>query len=357
MIKLSNKPTIYVNLLQFKYSVMYKLAINGFGRIGRNIVRALYERPELQEKIQIVGINDLGNVDINAHLLQFDTVHGRFNQQVEVGEDSLTINGDKIQWFCERDPANIPWGDLGVDLVCECTGVFTSRDKAALHLAGGAKKVLISAPGSNVDATVVYGINDSVLTQSHDIVSNASCTTNCLAPMVKPLHDALGIESGYMTTVHAYTNDQQLSDVYHSDVYRARSATQSMIPTKTGAAAAIGDVMPELKGRLDGLAVRVPTINVSLIDLTFNAGRETSIKEVNELIKQAADGNLSSVLSYCDKPLVSADYNHIPYSSNFDSLQTRVNGSLVKVMAWYDNEWGFSNRMLDNSIALLEVSA
>ncbi|MEJ6772811.1 MAG: type I glyceraldehyde-3-phosphate dehydrogenase, partial [Porticoccaceae bacterium] len=294
---------------------------------------------------------------INAHLLQFDTVHGRFNQQVEVDEDSLTIKGDKIQWFSERDPANIPWGDLGVDLVCECTGVFTSRDSAALHLAGGAKKVLISAPGTNVDATVVYGINDNILTQAHDIVSNASCTTNCLAPMVKPLHDAMGILSGYMTTVHAYTNDQQLSDVYHSDVYRARSATHSMIPTKTGAAVAIGDVLPELKGRLDGLAVRVPTINVSLVDLTFNAGRETSIEEVNQLLKQAAEGDLSQVLSYCDKPLVSVDYNHIPYSCNFDSLQTRVNGSLVKVMGWYDNEWGFSNRMLDNSIALLDASA
>jgi len=336
---------------------MYKIAINGFGRIGRNVLRALYERPELQNKIQIVAINDLGNLEINAHLLQFDTVHGRFNQEVEVGEDSLTINGDKIQWFSERDPANIPWGDLGVDLVCECTGVFTSRDSAALHLAGGAKKVLISAPGANVDATVVYGINDNILTQAHDIVSNASCTTNCLAPMVKPLHDAMGILSGYMTTVHAYTNDQQLSDVYHSDVYRARSATHSMIPTKTGAAVAIGDVLPELKGRLDGLAVRVPTINVSLVDLTFNAGRETSIEEVNQLLKQAAEGDLSQVLSYCDKPLVSVDYNHIPYSCNFDSLQTRVNGSLVKVMGWYDNEWGFSNRMLDNSIALLDASA
>ena len=336
---------------------MYKIAINGFGRIGRNVLRALYERPELQKKIQIVSINDLGNLEINAHLLQFDTVHGRFNQQVEVDEDSLTINGDKIQWFSERDPANIPWGDLGVDLVCECTGVFTSRDSAALHLAGGAKKVLISAPGTNVDATVVYGINDNILTQAHDIVSNASCTTNCLAPMVKPLHDAMGILSGYMTTVHAYTNDQQLSDVYHSDVYRARSATHSMIPTKTGAAVAIGDVLPELKGRLDGLAVRVPTINVSLVDLTFNAGRETSIEEVNQLLKQAAEGDLSQVLSYCDKPLVSVDYSHIPYSCNFDSLQTRVNGSLVKVMGWYDNEWGFSNRMLDNSIALLDASA
>jgi glyceraldehyde 3-phosphate dehydrogenase len=334
---------------------MYKIAINGFGRIGRNVLRALYERPDLQDKIQIIAINDLGDASISAHLLKYDTVHGRFGQQVEVGDNAITINGQEIKWFCERDPANIPWGDLGVDLVCECTGVFTSRDKAALHIAGGAKKVIISAPGSNVDATVVYGINHSMLTQAHQVISNASCTTNCLAPLVKPLHEAMGIESGYMTTVHAYTNDQQLSDVYHSDVYRARSATQSMIPTKTGAAVAIGDVMPELAGKLDGLAVRVPTINVSLVDLTFNAGRETSIDEVNQVLKQAAEGDLSEVLSYCDDPLVSADYNHIPYSSNFDSLQTRVNGSLVKVMAWYDNEWGFSNRMLDNSIALLSA--
>ena len=336
---------------------MYKIAINGFGRIGRNIVRALYERPELQEKIQIIAINDLGSAQINAHLLQFDTVHGRFNQSVDVDAESLTINGDRIQWFCEPDPANIPWGTLGVDLVCECTGAFTHRDRAALHITGGAKKVLISAPGTDVDATVVYGINHSVLTASHQIISNASCTTNCLAPIVKPLHEAMELLSGYMTTVHAYTNDQQLTDVYHSDVYRARSATQSMIPTKTGAAAAIGEVLPELKGRLDGLAVRVPTINVSLVDLTFNAGRETSIEEVNQIIKEAAESDLSEVLSYCNKPLVSSDYNHIPYSSNFDALQTRVNGSLVKVMAWYDNEWGFSNRMLDNSLALLEADS
>ena len=336
---------------------MYKIAINGFGRIGRNIVRALYERPELQEKIQIIAINDLGSAQINAHLLQFDTVHGRFNQSVDVDAESLTINGDRIQWFCEPDPANIPWGTLGVDLVCECTGAFIHRDRAALHIAGGAKKVLISAPGTDVDATVVYGINHSVLTASHQIISNASCTTNCLAPIVKPLHEAMELLSGYMTTVHAYTNDQQLTDVYHPDVYRARSATQSMIPTKTGAAAAIGEVLPELKGRLDGLAVRVPTINVSLVDLTFNAGRETSIEEVNQILKEAAEGDLSEVLSYCDKPLVSSDYNHIPYSSNFDALQTRVNGSLVKVMAWYDNEWGFSNRMLDNSLALLEADS
>ena len=334
---------------------MYKIAINGFGRIGRNILRAYYERPELHDQIKIVAINDLGNVDINAHLLQFDTVHGRFNQDVTIGDNTLKVNDDQIQWFSERDPCDLPWGDLDVDLVCECTGVFTHRDKAALHIAGGAKKVIISAPGSNVDATVVFGINDHQLRASDTVISNASCTTNCLAPLVKPLHDCIGIESGYMTTVHAYTNDQQLSDVYHSDVYRARSATQSMIPTKTGAAVAIGDVLPELAGKLDGLAVRVPTINVSLVDLTFNAGQATTVAEVNQILKQAAQGELNKVLSYCDQPLVSADYNHIPYSSNFDSLQTRVNGSLVKVMAWYDNEWGFSNRMLDNSLALLNA--
>lgn len=334
---------------------MYKIAINGFGRIGRNIVRAYYERPELQKKMQIVAINDLGDVNISAHLLQFDTVHGRFAHQVETDSDRLIVNGQPIQWFSERDPANLPWSELGVDLVCECTGVFTSRDRAALHIAGGASKVIISAPGSNVDATVVYGINHHQLDSSHQVISNASCTTNCLAPLVKPLDDSLGILSGYMTTVHAYTNDQQLSDVYHSDVYRARAATQSMIPTKTGAAVAIGEVLPKLAGKLDGLAVRVPTINVSLVDLTFNATRETSADEVNEILKQAAQGELSDVLSYCSLPLVSTDFNHIPYSCNFDSLQTRVNGSLVKVMAWYDNEWGFSNRMLDNSLVMLDA--
>ncbi len=332
---------------------MYRIAINGFGRIGRNIVRALYERPELQKEIRIVAINDLGSLEINAHLLQFDTVHGRFNQQVEITDNAIIINGDVINWSSERNPADLPWSDLAVDLVCECTGVFTSREKAALHLDAGAKKVLISAPGSNVDATVVYGVNDQIIDGSQDIVSNASCTTNCLAPMVQPLQESLGILSGYMTTVHAFTNDQQLSDVCHSDVYRARSATQSMIPTKTGAAAAIGLVLPELAGKLDGLAVRVPTINVSLVDLTFNAGRETSVEEVNGLLLKASQGSLKSVLCYNDKPLVSIDFNHTPFSCNFDATQTRVNGSLVKVMAWYDNEWGFSNRMLDNSLVLL----
>ena len=335
---------------------MFRIAINGFGRIGRNIVRALYERPDLQDKIKIVAINDLGQLDVNAHLLQFDTVHGRFSQQVCVSAASITINGDEIQWFSERDPAQLPWQQLGVDLVCECTGAFTRRDQAALHLAAGARRVLISAPGTDADATIVFGINDHILDGSQRIISNASCTTNCLAPLVKPLHDQLEILSGYMTTVHAYTNDQQLSDVYHPDVYRARAATQSMIPTKTGAAAAIGLVLPELAGRLDGMAVRVPTINVSLVDLTFNAGRSTSVAEVNSVLQQAAAGDLRQVLSYNNQPLVSVDYNHIAFSSNFDALQTRVNGSLVKVMAWYDNEWGFSNRMLDNANAIMNAN-
>lgn len=335
---------------------MFRIAINGFGRIGRNIVRALYERPDLQDKIKIVAINDLGQLDVNAHLLQFDTVHGRFSQQVCVSAASITINGDEIQWFSERDPARLPWQQLGVDLVCECTGAFTRRDQAALHLAAGARRVLISAPGTDADATIVFGINDHILDGSQRIISNASCTTNCLAPLVKPLHDQLEILSGYMTTVHAYTNDQQLSDVYHPDVYRARAATQSMIPTKTGAAAAIGLVLPELAGRLDGMAVRVPTINVSLVDLTFNAGRSTSVAEVNSVLQQAAAGDLRQILSYNSQPLVSVDYNHIAFSSNFDALQTRVNGSLVKVMAWYDNEWGFSNRMLDNANAIMNAN-
>ncbi|MDE0785837.1 MAG: type I glyceraldehyde-3-phosphate dehydrogenase [Porticoccaceae bacterium] len=334
---------------------MYRIAINGFGRIGRNIVRALYERPALREKIQIVAINDLGDAVVNGHLLSFDTVHGRFNQSIEVEGNALLINGERIHWFSERNPMNLPWGELNVDLVCECTGIFTDREKANLHLMAGAKKVLVSAPGKNLDATVVYGINDHVLTQDHRIISNASCTTNCLAPMVKPLYEEIGLVTGYMTTIHAFTNDQQLTDSYHPDIYRARSATHSMIPTKTGAAAAIGDVIPELKGRLDGLAVRVPTINVSLVDLTFNAGRETSVDEVNDIMRQAADNELKNVLSYCELPLVSSDYNHISFSSNFDALQTKVNGSLVKVMAWYDNEWGFCNRMLDNSLALLQA--
>jgi len=331
---------------------MIKIAINGFGRIGRNIVRALYERSELRNKIQIVAINDLGNIEVNAHLLKYDSVHGRFTSDVAVRDDQLYIDHQGIQWLSERDPARLPWGQMDVDLVCECTGVFTDRHSAGKHLEAGARRVLISAPGSDVDATVVYGVNHNILSSQHRIVSNASCTTNCLAPMVEPLHRELGLLSGFMTTVHAYTNDQQLTDSYHTDMYRARAATQSMIPTKTGAAKAISEVLPELAGRLNGSAVRVPTINVSLVDLTFNAGRDTSCDEVNQLMKSAADSDVNQVLDYCDQPLISIDFNHSPYSCNFDASQTLVNGALVRVIAWYDNEWGFSNRMLDNALLL-----
>jgi glyceraldehyde 3-phosphate dehydrogenase len=306
----------------------------------------------LRKKIQIVAINDLGNIEVNAHLLKYDSVHGRFAGDVAVRDDQLFIDHQGIQWLSERDPARLPWGQMDVDLVCECTGVFTDRHSAGKHLEAGARRVLISAPGSDVDATVVYGVNHNILSSQHRIVSNASCTTNCLAPMVEPLHRELGLLSGFMTTVHAYTNDQQLTDSYHTDMYRARAATQSMIPTKTGAAKAISEVLPELAGRLNGSAVRVPTINVSLVDLTFNAGRDTSCEEVNQLMKSAADSDANQVLDYCDQPLISIDFNHSPYSCNFDASQTMVNGSLVRVIAWYDNEWGFSNRMLDNALLL-----
>ena len=334
---------------------MLNIAINGFGRIGRNIVRAYYERPELHQKIKIVAINDLGDSSINTHLLQFDSVHGYFHKIVTHDEHSLTVENNKILCFSERDPSKLPWKEHKIDLVCECTGLFTDKQSAAKHITAGAKKVLISAPGKNVDATVVYGINDQSLKSTDKIISNASCTTNCLAPIAKPLNDSLGIETGLMTTIHAYTNDQQLSDSYHSDVYRARSATMSMIPTKTGAASAISEVIPELIGKLDGMAVRVPTINVSLVDFSFNATRETSKEEVNTIIKDAAENSLQGILNYSDKPLVSIDYNHNPHSSNFDSLQTKVKGSLVKVMSWYDNEWGFCNRMLDNINAIFKA--
>ena len=334
---------------------MLNIAINGFGRIGRNIVRAYYERPELHQKIKIVAINDLGDSSINAHLLQFDSVHGYFHKIVTHDEHSLTVENNKILCFSERDPSKLPWKEHKIDLVCECTGLFTDKQSAAKHITAGAKKVLISAPGKNVDATVVYGINDQSLKSTDKIISNASCTTNCLAPIAKPLNDSLGIETGLMTTIHAYTNDQQLSDSYHPDVYRARSATMSMIPTKTGAASAISEVIPELIGKLDGMAVRVPTINVSLVDFSFNATRETSKEEVNTIIKDAAENSLQGILNYSDKPLVSIDYNHNPHSSNFDSLQTKVKGSLVKVMSWYDNEWGFCNRMLDNINAIFKA--
>ncbi len=334
-----------------------KVAVNGYGRIGRNIVRALYESNR-QNDIQIVAINDLGDSKTNAHLTQYDSAHGTFPFKVTAGDDgSLIIDGQEIQMFSERNPANIPWGKLGVDVVFECTGVFASREKASAHLEAGAKKVLISAPaGTDVDATIVYGVNHHILKANDRIVSNASCTTNCLAPLVKPLHEKLGIISGLMTTIHAYTNDQVLTDVYHTDLRRARSATQSMIPTSTGAAKAVGLVLPELKGKLDGFAVRIPTINVSAVDLTLTVERETSAEQINALLKDAAEGELKSVLAYNDIPLVSIDFNHNPASSIFDAAQTRVIGNLVKVFSWYDNEWGFSNRMLDTAQAMMQAS-
>ncbi|MFZ9904113.1 MAG: type I glyceraldehyde-3-phosphate dehydrogenase [Steroidobacteraceae bacterium] len=334
-----------------------KVGINGYGRIGRNVLRALYESGRNKE-IQVVAINDLGDAETNAHLTRYDTAHGRFPGEVKVEGDSMVVNGDRIRVLAQRDPSKLPWGELGVDFVLECTGLFTSKAKAAAHLAGGAKKVVISAPGGDdVDATVVYGVNHQVLRASHTVISNASCTTNCLAPVAQVLHENIGIESGLMTTVHAYTNDQVLTDVYHSDLRRARSATMSMIPTKTGAAAAVGLVLPELKGKFDGFAVRVPTINVSLVDLTFTPKRATTVAEVNQLMKAAADGALKGVLAYTEAPLVSIDYNHDAHSSTFDATMTKViGGNLVKVCAWYDNEWGFSNRMLDTTIAWSKAS-
>lgn len=333
-----------------------KVAINGYGRIGRNVLRALYESGK-RDQIQVVAINDLGDSKINAHLTKYDTVHGRFNADVTFDAEALYINEDKILTFSERDPAKLPWADLAVDVVYECTGFFTTKEAAGAHISAGAKKVIISAPGKEVDATVVYGVNQDVLTSDMTVISNASCTTNCLAPIAKPLNDKLGIESGLMTTIHAYTNDQRLSDVYHSDLYRARAAAMNMIPTKTGAAAAVGLVVPELAGKFDGMAVRVPTINVSLVDLTFQAPRETTAEEVNQIIADAiaADPVLAEVLCINNEPLVSMDFNHSTFTSNFDATQTRVQGKLVKVMSWYDNEWGFSNRMLDNTIALMNA--
>ena len=332
-----------------------RVAINGFGRIGRNILRALYESGRNGE-IQIVAINDLGSPETNAHLTRFDTAHGRFKGTVAVDGDSMVVNGDRIRVFAERDPAKLPWGSLDVDVVMESTGIFTSKDKAALHLAGGAKKVIISAPGKNVDATIVYGVNHHTLKSTHTVISNASCTTNCLAPMVKPLHEKIGLVAGLMTTIHAYTNDQVLTDVYHEDLRRARSATMSMIPTKTGAAAAVGLVLPELDGKLDGFAMRVPTINVSLVDLSFTARRPTTVAEVNGIIEAASLGELKGILVYTTEPLVSIDYNHDPRSSIFDGTLTKVSeGTLVKVCSWYDNEWGFSNRMLDTAVAFMNA--
>jgi len=330
-----------------------KIAINGYGRIGRNILRALYESGRTDE-IQVVAINDLADASTNAHLTQYDSAHGKFNADVSLEGDHMIINGDRIRVCSERDPAKLPWGELDVDVVHESTGFFASKEKASAHLAAGAKKVIISAPGgSDVDATVVYGVNDDILKSSDTVISNASCTTNCLAPLVKPLHEKIGLEYGLMTTIHAYTNDQVLTDVAHSDLRRARSATQSMIPTKTGAALAVGLVLPEMNGKLDGFAMRVPTINVSIVDLTFQASRETSVEEVNNTMLAASQGALNGVLAYNDQPLVSCDFNHNPASSIFESTLTKVmGGTLVKVQSWYDNEWGFSNRMLDTTVAL-----
>jgi len=332
-----------------------RVAINGYGRIGRNILRAHYEGGKKHD-IEIVAINDLGDPNTNAHLTRFDTAHGRFPGTVTVDGDSIVVNGDRIRVLANRNPAELPWGELGVDVVLECTGFFTTKEKASAHLKGGAKKVIISAPGGkDVDATVVYGVNHSVLKATDTVISNASCTTNCLAPMVKPLNDTIGLVSGLMTTVHAYTNDQVLTDVYHEDLRRARSATMSMIPTKTGAAAAVGLVLPELNGKLDGYAIRVPTINVSVVDLSFIAARDTTVEEVNGIMKAASEGAMKGVLDYVDQPLVSVDFNHNPASSSFDSTLTKVSGRLVKVSSWYDNEWGFSNRMLDTTIALMSA--
>jgi glyceraldehyde 3-phosphate dehydrogenase len=333
-----------------------RLAINGYGRIGRNVLRALYESGRTRE-LEIVAINDLGSPETNAHLTRYDTVHGRFGGSVEVEGDNMIVNGDRMKVLAQRVPAELPWSRLGVDVVLECTGLFTTKETASAHLKAGAKKVIISAPGGkDVDATIVYGVNNKVLKASHTVISNASCTTNCLAPLVQPLHEKIGVVSGLMTTIHSYTNDQVLTDVYHKDLRRARSATQSMIPTKTGAASALGLVIPELNGKLDGYAIRVPTINVSIVDLTFIAKRPTSVEEVNGVLKAAAEGELKGILAYNQAPLVSMDFNHDPHSSTFDATLTKVSGgTLVKVSAWYDNEWGFSNRMLDTAVLMMSV--
>ena len=332
-----------------------RVGINGYGRIGRNVLRALFESKR-QSEIEIVAINDLGNAETNAHLTKYDSAHGKFPGTVVVENGNMVVNGHVIQVLSERNPENLPWGKLNIDVVLECTGFFASKEKAKAHLAGGAKKVLISAPaGKDVDATIVYGVNHHLLKSTDVVVSNASCTTNCLAPLVKPLNEKIGIESGLMTTIHSYTNDQVLTDVYHTDLRRARSATQSMIPTGTGAAAAVGLVLPELNGKLDGYAVRVPTINVSLVDLTFKASRKTSTEEISQILKSASENELNGILEYNEEPLVSIDFNHNPHSSIYESSQTKViGGDMVKVLSWYDNEWGFSNRMLDTTLAMMK---
>ena len=335
-----------------------KVAINGYGRIGRNILRAHYEgagTAKQRHDLEIVAINDLGSPETNAHLTRYDTTHGKFPGKIEVDGDAMVVNGDRIKVLAQRNPAELPWATLGVDVVLECTGLFTTKEKASAHLKGGAKKVIISAPGGkDVDATIVFGVNHQTLRAAHTVISNASCTTNCLAPLVKPLHDKIGVVNGLMTTIHSYTNDQVLTDVYHEDLRRARSATMSMIPTKTGAAAAVGLVLPELNGKLDGYAIRVPTINVSIVDLSFIAARDTSVDEVNAIMKSASEsGPLAGLLGYNTAPLVSIDFNHDARSSVFDATLTKVSGRLVKVSSWYDNEWGFSNRMLDTTMALM----
>ena len=336
--------------------MVQKIAINGYGRIGRNIVRAVYETNRTSE-FKIVAINDLGDAKTNAHLTKYDTVHGKFPFDVSVDGDYIVINGDRIRVLAERNPANLPWKELEVDVVHECTGLFTTKEKASAHITAGAKKVIISAPGGeDVDANIVYGVNHELLKASDTVISNASCTTNCLAPLIKPLIDTIGVEHGLMTTIHSYTNDQVLTDVYHKDLRRARSATQSMIPTKTGAASAVGLVIPEMKGKLDGFAMRVPTINVSVVDLCFQAKRNTTKEEINDILKAASQGALNGILAYNDEPLVSSDFNHNPASSIYESSLTKVTGgNFVKVLSWYDNEWGFSNRMLDTSLALMHA--
>ena len=333
-----------------------KIGINGYGRIGRNVMRAIHEYGRTDE-FDVVALNDLGDPETNAHLTRYDTAHGKFDGTVQVDGGDIVVNGDRVKVFAERDPAKLPWGDLGVDVVFECTGLFRTADTAGKHIEGGASKVVISAPGgAGVDKTIVYGVNHDTLTAADKIISNASCTTNCLAPLVKPLHETIGVKHGIMTTIHAYTNDQVLTDVYHKDLRRARSGTMSQIPTSTGAAKAVGLVLPELNGKLDGFSMRVPTINVSAVDLTFVAQRETSIDEINDILRAASEGDLKGILCYNEEPLVSVDFNHNPASSTYDSTLTKViEGTCVKVISWYDNEWGFSNRMLDTTVALMNA--
>ncbi len=332
-----------------------KVAINGYGRIGRNILRAVYESGR-NDEFQIVAVNDLADAATNAHLTQYDTTHGKFPGTISVDGGDLIVNGDRIKVFAERDPGKLPWAELGVEVVHECTGFFRSKETAGAHISAGARKVILSAPGQSVDNTVVFGVNHDSLRPTDEVISNASCTTNCLAPLAKVLHEGVGIEKGLMTTIHAYTNDQVLTDVFHTDLRRARSATMSQIPTKTGAAAAVGLVLPELNGKLDGFSMRVPTINVSVVDLNFIASRPTTIEEINSIVRTAADGALNGILAYNEAPLVSVDFNHNPHSSIFDAGLTRVmDGNLVKVLSWYDNEWGFSNRMLDTTVAMMNA--